>query len=983
MSKPAALALALLLTVVSASPVGAAEYRFDTWTIDSGLPQNSVNAILQTRDGYIWLATFDGLARFDGVRFIVFSKANTPGITSNRCYRLYEDRDGALWAGRDDRGITHYKDGRFTSFGPSDGLPESPVRAFDQDPEGHVLALTDVGIFRFVDGRFHKYTPEGSPATRDFREYEPGGFAIWDGQGLRVFRDGRYLPPVGAEALPSLDLDTLARDQYGATWVATQDRLVTRVRDGNVEMFDARGLPPGGVTAVCGSRAGPVWIGTRGGLGRLHEGKLTVYPLGQGIPNGKIITIYEDREGLIWLGTAFGLCRLSRRAITVVGEAEGVTNPNLYPILEDREGSVWMGSWGGGLYRYRDGAVDVISVEDGLPGALVAALCEDRDGRLWVGTQGSGVGVREGDRFTTYYNQANGLPTDSIGTIYQDRAGAVWIGTHAGLTRVEGGRLLTYGMADGLSDHAVRVLHEDRRGALWIGTLRGLCTLRDGRIETPAGAGALADEHIRAIHEDADGTIWVGTYDGGLARIRNGRAFRFTVKDGLFDNGVFHILEDDRGNFWMSSNRGIFRVARHNLDAYAEGGAAGLTCVAYGRGDGMRTIECNGGRGPAGWKTRDGRLWFPTQAGAAVIDPASLPYNPVPPPVVIEAALLDNVAAPVGDTITVGAANSILEIRYTGLSFVKPEGVRYKYRMEGVDDEWVDVGTRRAAYYSHLSPGVYTFTVIAANADGVWNATGRSLRVVVEAPLWRRWWFWPLALAVLAVLGVVLHRWRLAALERRNAEQEAFSRSLIESQEAERKRIAGELHDSIGQSLIVIKNRAMLALSAGEANGQMEAISDAASHAITEVRSIAYGLHPYQLDRLGLTKALESLVKTAAASSDVTFAYEIDPVDGVLSKDAEINLYRIVQEGINNVLKHSEAAEAYVSVRVGAASVQVTIRDDGRGFAVTAHDGARRGLGLHGMAERAKMLGGALDVSSAPGTGTVVRLRCDTFGRAR
>jgi signal transduction histidine kinase len=302
--------------------------------------------------------------------------------------------------------------------------------------------------------------------------------------------------------------------------------------------------------------------------------------------------------------------------------------------------------------------------------------------------------------------------------------------------------------------------------------------------------------------------------------------------------------------------------------------------------------------------------------------------------------------------------------------------MRFRYRLEGLDDRWTEAGNRRAANYSYLPPGDYTFRVVAANSDGVWNEAGASLHIVVVPPFWRTWWFFSLTAAMLGAAAVMIYRRRVSHLHRKHAEQEAFSRQLIESQERERKRIAAELHDSLGQSLIIIKNRALMGLSRPDdqarAIAQMEEISSAASQSIAEVREIARNLHPYQLDRLGLTKAIESIVKKASASCDIGFSMEIDDIDGALSKESEISLYRIVQESINNIMKHAEATSARVSIARNDSGIEVRIEDDGKGFQTSVE---RRGFGLIGIAERAKMLGADFDIQSQPGKGTTMILK--------
>jgi signal transduction histidine kinase len=377
---------------------------------------------------------------------------------------------------------------------------------------------------------------------------------------------------------------------------------------------------------------------------------------------------------------------------------------------------------------------------------------------------------------------------------------------------------------------------------------------------------------------------------------------------------------------------------------------------------------------------RDGKLWFPMLGGIAVVDPAAVPFNPAPPPVVIEECLLDRqpVAFQSGLQIRPGAQN--LEINYTGLSLIKSEQLRFRYRLEGLDHDWVEAGTRRTAYYPHLPPGSYTFEVRAANSDGIWNTEGQRLRITVLPPFYRTWWF--LTLATLLVGGVVfgVYKYRVTQLERRQAAQQAFARQLIESQESERKRIAAELHDSLGQSLVLIRNWALLGTSQldkqAPAKEELDEITTTAARALNEVREIAYNLGPYHLDRLGLAGTIEDMVNRVAQASQIEFTTELTLPSGLLTREAEMHLYRITQEALNNLVKHSAAAAARVALQHDAHEVKLIVRDNGRGFDphTSANHGKRGGFGLHGIEERVQLLGGVWTMQSAPGQGTTIEV---------
>ncbi|HYJ46423.1 MAG TPA: two-component regulator propeller domain-containing protein, partial [Pyrinomonadaceae bacterium] len=588
----------------------------------------------------------------------------------------------------------------------------------------------------------------------------------------------------------------------------------------------------------------------------------------------------------------------------------------------------------GGLYRLKDGQLTRYTASEGLVG-LTTSLYQDRQGRLLVG---SNVLRQIKDNRLVPVGRDADFHSGAIYAMHEDSAGTLWVGAANGLYRIRGDTTAVLTTADGLPNNTVQAITEDRAGRLWFGTLGGLSVLGgDGKFQTFTENEGLASNHVRAIHEDRDGVLWVGTYDGGISRFSEGRFTNYTVKNGLFNNGAFQILEDDRGNFWVSCNTGIYRVSRNEMNEVAAGRKSNITSISYGRKDGMISVECNGGKQPAGVRTRDGRLWFPTQRGLAIVDPSLVETNPLPPPVVIEEGVINGQPLIPHGIINLMPGQDSLEIRYTGLSFITPENVRFRYQLSGLDEDWVDAGARRVAYYQFLPPGEYTFHVIAANRDGVWNTQGASLRIVVHPPFWRTWWFTILVVACVAGLSYFAYRRRIQKLERARAAQAVFSQRLIESQETERKRIAAELHDGLGQNLLVIKNRAMLSLNTPDdsvrAVEQLNEISAIASQTIEEVREIAHNLRPFQLDRFGLTKALQSIVRRVRDSSGIEFTADVEPLDGLFSKEAEINLYRIVQESINNVVKHSGATRATLRVAREARSVVIEIQDNGQGFA--------------------------------------------------
>jgi signal transduction histidine kinase len=571
-----------------------------------------------------------------------------------------------------------------------------------------------------------------------------------------------------------------------------------------------------------------------------------------------------------------------------------------------------------------------------------------------------------------------------VNAIHRDRHGALWIGGQRGLYRLQGTTLSHFTQSDGLGHNNVQIIREGRSGALWVGTAAGL-SIREGEAFSPVGAKqGLDTQNITALYEDGTGVLWIGTFGVGLFRLEGGTLTHYTDANGLSTNSVFQILEDNRGYLWLSGRAGIHRVKKQDLNTFAAGRQPLLVSTAFGKTDGMMNDECASTGQPTGIKAKDGKLWFPTADGLAVLDPLAAEINPRSPAVLIEDALVDGQSTGANGAVTVAAGQLSLDIQYTALSFIKSGQIRFRYRMEGLDQDWIEAGARRTAYYTRIPPGRYTFRVIAANSDGVWNAQGAHLAVRVLPPFYQTLWFEVAASLATVTMIVIAWRYRVSRFERAQAMQQAFSRQLIASQEEERKRIAAELHDSLGQRLVIVKNLAMFFLRAqGEEtvnSGKLrsiEEISAEAARAIDETREISYNLRPFQLDRLGLTKAIEGIVRTASAASTTRFSQQLDNIDEVFPEELRINFYRIVQESVSNVMKHAEATEVSIRVERTADQVVLTIRDNGKGFTpgVAKSESDRGGFGMTGMAERARLLGGRVALQSAPGHGTVVWVR--------
>ncbi|MEW6731934.1 MAG: two-component regulator propeller domain-containing protein [Acidobacteriota bacterium] len=793
------------------------EYTHDLWRFEDGLPQNSILAIVQTQDGYIWLATFDGLVRFDGVRFTTFDTGNAKELRTSRIIELFADRTGGLWIlPEGEYGVTRFKDGKFTNYSSEQGLPNDHVTQVCEDKEGSIWIKTDNGLARFKDEKITAYTvKDGLPTNSIINIQSDANGSTWitTGVGLVQFKDGRFITYTSRDGLPSESINWVSTDKQGNVWIATsigivrfkkekftifptQDRSrinnilgmyadkdnniwiyttdsLIRFKEGQWTKLSIKIAGSGGARGLfCQDQQGDLWISTGVGLKRWKDGKFTDFTIKEGICTNKIFTIYADREGNIWFGTSgCGLGRLKPATFTVYNRENGLSHDEIVAIYEDSNRNLWIGTNQGGVNQFKDGKFTLYTKQDGLPSDSIWAITQDREGNLWFGGIG-GLAKFKNGKFTSYAGKdIQGITW--ILAIHEDRNGRLWIGTRGdGLLRWEkDGTFTSYTKKQGLTSNIVRAIHEDRNGELWLATDDGITRMKDGVVvATYTTKDGLSDNFVRPIYQDRDGTLWFGTYGNGLNRFKNGKFTNYTTKDGLFDHTTSQILEDDRGVFWMTSNKGIYSVSKKELDDFADGKITSINCDQYGTDDGMQNIECNGGSQPAGYKSRDGRLWFPTMDGVVMIDPSKRKINKLIPPVIIEKIVIGKESIEPTQSAILPPGKSELEFYYTGLSFFSPKRVRFKYKLEGFDKDWVEAGTRRTAYYTNIPPGQYTFRVIACNNDGAWNTTGASFQFYLTPHFYQTYWFYALCFLTVLFVGARLVQLRVKKVHERTME---------------------------------------------------------------------------------------------------------------------------------------------------------------------------------------------------------------------
>ncbi|HEU4872924.1 MAG TPA: two-component regulator propeller domain-containing protein [Pyrinomonadaceae bacterium] len=932
------------------------EFGHQAWLTENGLPQNTVQAIVQTQDGYLWIGTQEGLARFDGLNFTVFDKENTPAFKSNDIRALHEDKQGRLWISTS-YGLVCRHNGQFSSFTVNEGLPDNSIGPLAEDTNGNVLIGTAAGLARFENGSFKTFTTQHGLASNVIQVLcarANGTLLVVTSAGVQSLSGdsfSNWTTPVDA---PAANITAIVEEKSGHLWYGTLDGLFGF--NDEDPTFGAITLPNTRISALRVDREGALWIATAGGLARMRHGRLETFTSTNGLSSNLVLSIFEDREGSMWVGTeAGGLNLLKSKKFNTYTTREGLPNDLVKAIYQDPQGGIWIGSNGGGLTLFKNGKFTTWTTREGLSSDVVLSLAGDASGTIWIGTPDGLNRFRDG-KFQIF-TFADGLSNDLVRSVFVDRSGVLWVGTRDGLNSFRDNEFTTYTTQDGLANNFIGAIYEDSRGNLWVGTLGGLSKIKDGKFQTFTTKEGLSSNTVISLYEDAAGDLWIGTNGGGLNLLHGDKFVSFTA---LSADVIYRILEDKQQNLWCSSNKGIFRVNKNQLDK-------GVSPVFYGPADGTLTRECSGGGHPAGWKTSDGRIWFATIKGLAVIDPENIPLNTSPPPIAIEQLFIDNQSVPLTQNLTLSPGTSRLDFYYTALSFIAPENVRFKYKLEGFDDNWIDGGARRVASYTNLRPGNYKFRVIAANNDGVWNETGAAVEFYLQPRFYQTYWFYLVFILLLALAVWQLYRLRV----RRMATQ---FRAVLD----ERNRIAREIHDNLAQDILGISVQLelvarLMPAAAEAAKGHLDRARILVRNSMTEARRYVWDLRSQELQKKDLPAALRDTTRRLTAESNVEAVVEVAGPLRPLPIEVETNLLRIGQEAINNAVKHAEANRIDVALNFDTRSVRLSIRDDGRGFDADRQvaDGH---FGLIGMRERAAQIGGVLTIQSALERGTQIAI---------
>ncbi len=962
------------------------------WTTDNGLPDSCVKSVIQSRDGYLWLGTRSGLARFDGVRFTVFDSGNTPEMQSPHVTCLFEDAEGAIWIGHETGELTCYQNGKFRAVPFKAAWHGAKIYAIGADLAGDVWLLNGLGeLARVKDWLIIPAPPGKAPVRLAMVRKPAGGFLIqrdnelWELagnqlrpmhvdeppmnryiQGIGAGRDGSLLVMAGGRMRKWKD-GQWAEDLGPAPWGWNTVHTLIETRDGYLAAATASDglhliIPNQGILHFCRTNGFPDdWI---------------------------TASLCEDREGNLCVGTGnSGLAMLRPGNITAFSPPDHWQGHAVLSVTAGLDGALWIGTEGACLYRFADGNWTHFDQSAGLNHPFVWSVVLDALDRPWVGTWGGSVFEWNGSRFELVPELKDfGIPVPAL--LATTNMGLL-LGTSAGLMRYEPGKVTWLVREPELALPDVRTVTEAPDGTLWFGMSGGgLGRLQQGVLRQFRRSDGLSSDFVQCLHLDGDETLWIGTFNG-LNRFKGGRFVAITKKQGLSDDTICDIEDDGRGYFWLSSHGGIMRVNQAELNRCADGQIKQLHCLTYGRSDGMPTLECSGGFQPASCRTKDGRLWFPTSKGLVAVDPGKVEANILIPPVAIERLLVDDQVVNAGmapeTPLRIAPGRHRYEFQFTGLSFEAPENVRFRYRLEGVETKWVETQTPRKAFYSHLPPGDYRFRVLACNNDGVWNEQGATLAFTVLPAFWQTWWFRVAGGAMIALAGGGIvwldarrrMRRKLGQMER----QQAVDR--------ERIRIAKDIHDDLGANLTRIT---MLSESARsdlnnplQVGGHLDQIHNTARELTRAMGEVVWAINPRHdtLDSVAayLEEFGQNLLKTAGIRCKMDMPSEF-PVQ-VITAEVRHNLFLAFKEALHNVIKHAGASEARISLMVEPAAFTLVVEDNGKGFVLetilagTPHGQPSHGTGngLANMRQRLAEIGGRCEIESAPGKGTKVTFR--------
>ena len=991
-----------------------------------------MTSITQTPDGYLWVGTYNGLARFDGINFVTFDPENTPALAHARVRQLFLDHQGALWITTFDGSLTRMKDGKFfrewtakvqndrdnTMVGSTansiayvlDGgeiykkdLAAPPGSGWSQIalPNRNLLtAQTSTGdclawfngqterswvkrMWRLEQDHFQPVTEVMALQGRRIRHIEPvaaGKFWLGTDAGLYFWDGKQFHDETPTNTAGPMDFSFICSATDGGLWAIANGSLVKLAsRQIKLEVPELKNsfLRLGQRFDMNLDPAGGVWL-HEAGRGIIHvagDGTVTRIKTDANGLNDRVTSFFADREGNWWAGFELaGLARIREARFQQPSLAGDDRSRSVRSVCA-AAGNVWIGSTGGGLIGTGDNGVTNFSFTGDAPRGSVACCCADSKGRLWVSAAGENLMVGQNGIFA-----AANPPVHSVKAILAGHtSGKIWAGTRSGLFMSEDGRMPFYPVAE-MSSKTVRALAEDINGDLWCGDDDGtLYRLADETVEAFRSEENAHGHAIWSLLPETDGTVWVGTFRGGLLRFKHGKFFRYTPAQGLPDSVISQILSDHAGNLWLGTHRGIFRVTIHSLEEVADGTRPMVDGILFGRSDGLPSLECSGGYNPAAWRAADGTLWFTTLKGAVSIQPHDLQLNTRPPVVLVEQVLaegktiwpltVDSADLKTNSILQIAPGRGQLEFHYAGLSLAAPERVVYRYQLVGDDHDWVDVGGRRFAHYASLRPGKYRFRVTACSGDLAWNPEPAEFSFVVLPHYYETWWFYTLMTALMIGAAFAVARYRFKLKLRRKTEQMERRHEI----ERERARIAKDIHDDLGSSLTIIAVMGDLAQQDQDGD-RIGKISITARQAVKSLDEIVWAVNPRNDSLAQLVDYICGYAADYLAAAEIRCRLDvpdqIPPAE--LSSKIRHNVYLAAKEALQNIVKHSQANEAGLKVQIQSDRVKIFVTDNGRGF--TIEPDTAMADGLRNLRQRMDDIGGHCQIAAQPSGGTKVLL---------
>src|SRR5579883_3265370 len=971
------------------------QYTRTVWTQAQGLPQDTVRAITQTPDGYLWLGTNEGLARFDGYEFATFTK-DRAALPTNPISTLWAARNGDLWIGTA-AGLGLYSGGQFRTFTEKDRIPSGTVTSITEDREGVIWMAVGGRLVRLVGKTFEAYgQADLAPVQSVQAVYGDREGQLWIGGigGVVKYAGHRFAPVLGPRDLHGNMITSILRDSRG-TWMAGINGMLLLRPDGSLRRFTTKdGLPNVFILALCEDRSGNLWVGTYGGLSRLQGDRFVSPARDDKEDRDWVWSVFEDREGDLWVGANSALIRFRDDLFTMYGRPEGLPSDEPTVVHQDAFGQMWIGYHDSGLVAFSPGAGQkagtgpaqlknpngrpnesrLYTTQDGLPSNEMFALRDARNGDLLIASRG-GVSRFHQGKFLNYT-----VPDPVVRTVVydvlEDARGHLWAAAASGVYEFDGRKWRVTTPLHG-SGMFASSLAKGRDGSIWAGTLgNGLWRISGigpsaAKKFTPAEGFEAND--VRSLYLDDEGSLWIGSQGGGLVAFRAGVFHHFSARDGLLSDTIAHVEEDGQGRLWLSTPRGICRVPKRHLWDFAEGRIRALVPENFGVEDGLRSAQCAPAAPAAGGATRsrDGRLWFPTGRGLAMVDPNASPKvvsgSLAPVTHIVEVAVNGRAVNLAGNSRWKPGQGRV-QFRYTGIYLNAPEHVQYSYKLEGLDPDWIPAGNRRVIDYNPLPHGSYRFVVRASLAGGGSSQAAYSFEVLPR--FFETTWFLGACGIALAAAVYGLYRLRLQRIHARFA--------LVFE---ERARLAREIHDTLAQGFVGIS--AQLDAVAIRLNQDMESARQhlnlarkMARHSLTEARRSVMDLRTTDLQEQDLPAALRASAERLVAGTPLNLSCDVAQIDAPLAPEVEQNVLRIAQEAVANAVKHARAKTVQLELSRENGFVFLRVKDDGEGFDASGAFSASGGhFGIMGMRERAARCSGDFTLSSQPGCGTQVEVK--------